>query len=104
MLNARAASKTVPMLGLRLEPELQRQLATLARRTGRSKSDIAREAVRDYLDRHDDDAEFRRQVFLLQQGHTEEDAALAAARTVEWVRILDEEDGGYDWGEGGPPA
>ncbi len=33
-------------LTIRLDPELQRQLARLARRTGRSVSDLAREALR----------------------------------------------------------
>lgn len=51
------------MLGVRLDPETERQLAQLATRTRRSKSDIAREAVRHYVARHDSAylAEARRQ-------------------------------------------
>lgn len=93
-----------PMLGLRLEPELQQQLTTLSRRIGRSKSEIAREAVREYLVRHDDEAEFRRQVIALNDSYTPEDVASHDARVSEWLRALDEEDGGYDWGENGPPV
>ncbi len=36
-------------LTIRLDPELQRQLARLARRTGRSRSELAREALRRQL-------------------------------------------------------
>ncbi|MEH3159140.1 MAG: ribbon-helix-helix protein, CopG family [Sphingomonas taxi] len=42
------------MLGVRLDSELEERLAAVARTQGRSKSDIAREAVRRYVDLHDD--------------------------------------------------
>jgi len=38
------------MLVVRLEPELERKLESLARETGRSKSYYAREAIRQYLE------------------------------------------------------
>jgi RHH-type transcriptional regulator, rel operon repressor / antitoxin RelB len=41
------------MLGVRLDDELERRLTSVARGQGRSKSDIAREAVRRYVDQHD---------------------------------------------------
>lgn len=41
------------MLGVRLEPELEAQLAAVAHASGRTKSDIAREAVRRYVTAHD---------------------------------------------------
>jgi RHH-type rel operon transcriptional repressor/antitoxin RelB len=41
------------MLGVRLDSELEQRLAAVARSQGRSKSDIAREAVRRYVDLHD---------------------------------------------------
>ena len=51
------------MLGVRLDSELEERLAAVARTQGRSKSDIAREAVRRYVERHDEAflAEARRQ-------------------------------------------
>ncbi|HVI97964.1 MAG TPA: ribbon-helix-helix protein, CopG family [Sphingomonas sp.] len=51
------------MLGVRLDTETERSLTALARRTRRTKSDIAREAVRLYVRRHDESylAEARRQ-------------------------------------------
>lgn len=47
------------MLGVRLDEELEQRLAAVARSQGRSKSDIAREAVRRYVDLHDE--AFRRE-------------------------------------------
>jgi RHH-type rel operon transcriptional repressor/antitoxin RelB len=51
------------MLGVRLDTDLEHRLASVARTQGRSKSDIAREAVRRYVDLHDEAfrAEARRQ-------------------------------------------
>ncbi len=37
------------ILTIRLDPDLQRRLARLAKRTGRSRSDLAREALRRQL-------------------------------------------------------
>ncbi|MDQ0837554.1 ribbon-helix-helix protein, CopG family [Sphingomonas faeni] len=42
------------MLGVRLDSELEVRLAAVARTQGRNKSDIAREAVRRYVERHDE--------------------------------------------------
>lgn len=50
------------ILGIRLEPELARRLEWLARATGRPKSDLARAALRGYLDANVDEA--RRQSLL----------------------------------------
>ena len=42
------------MLGIRLEPALERRLERLAKKTGRSKSHYAREAIRQYLEDRED--------------------------------------------------
>ena len=42
------------MLGIRLEPSLERRLERLAKKTGRSKSYYAREAIRQYLEDRED--------------------------------------------------
>ena len=42
------------MLGIRLEPSLERRLERLAKKTGRSKSHYAREAIRQYLEDRED--------------------------------------------------
>lgn len=69
------------MLGVRLDGELEQRLAAVARTQGRSKSDIAREAVRRYVDLHDEafHAEARRQSLrAVARGWHDEDAAWAA--------------------------
>lgn len=73
------------MLGVRLDDELARRLASVARNQGRSKSDIARDAVRRYVDMHDQAflAEAKRQsLAAAARGRSPEDEAweaLAAA-------------------------
>lgn len=42
------------MLGIRLEPELENRLTTLAKKTGRAKSYYAREAIRQFLEDRED--------------------------------------------------
>jgi RHH-type rel operon transcriptional repressor/antitoxin RelB len=58
------------VLGIRLEPELARRLDWLARATGRPKSDLAREAIRRYLDSNAEEA--RRQSILASRAVSEE--------------------------------
>ena len=50
------------MLGIRLEPDLEGRLDWLSRATGRPKSDLAREAIRGFLDSNVEEA--RRQSLL----------------------------------------
>ena len=42
------------MLGIRLDPELERRLARLAKETGRSKNYYAKLAIRQYLEDRED--------------------------------------------------
>ena len=42
------------MLGIRLDPELEKRLEKLAKQTGRSKSYYARLAIREYLEDRED--------------------------------------------------
>ena len=42
------------MLGIRLEPELEKRLEKLAKKTGRSKSYYARLAIRQFLEDRED--------------------------------------------------
>ena len=44
----------VKMLGIRLEPELEKRLDLLARETGRTKSYYAKLAIRQYLEDRED--------------------------------------------------
>lgn len=75
------------MLGVRLDPETERQLTTLAKRSRRSKSDIAREAISKYVRRHDAAllAEAKRQSLrAAARGWTDEDE--------EWERMAAADD------------
>ena len=42
------------MLGVRLEPELEKRLEKLAKKTGRTKSFYAKEAIRQYVEDRED--------------------------------------------------
>lgn len=75
------------LLGVRLDSELEDRLAAVARTQGRSKSDIAREAVRRYVELLDQAflAEARRQSLrAAARGWTAEDAA--------WERLAASDD------------
>jgi hypothetical protein len=91
------------MLGLRLEKELEQRLDRFASKTRRTRSSVARDAVREYLDRHSLDDEFLRQVGVLKGDAVDQDVAGLQASTDLWLHRLDDDDGGYDWGERGPP-
>lgn len=92
------------MLGIRLSVEEEKRLARYARESGRPKSAVARQWIVERMDReavdqliHDAeslDAEARARVIRT----AENDASSA------WMRWLDAEDGGYDWGPEGPPV
>lgn len=53
------------VLTVRLDPELERQVAEVAERTGRSRSDVVRDAVRRQLAEQDRFRELRRRVLPL---------------------------------------
>ena len=62
------------MFGVRLEPDLESKLAALAKRQGKSKSDVARDAIRRYLTEDDLVVQARRQSLLVSQGDDDRDA------------------------------
>lgn len=70
------------MLGVRLDDELERRLTSVARTQGRSKSDIARDVIRRYVDLHD--------AALLAEAKRQSLRATARGRTPEdeaWERL-----------------
>lgn len=77
------------MLGVRLDPEVEKSLAALAKRTRRSKSEIAREAISRHVLAHDEDflTEARRQSLRA--------AARDDAADWEFWEALEAEDGGW---------
>jgi predicted DNA-binding protein len=92
------------MLGIRLPEDKEQELARHARATGRGKSVIAREWILERLERESVDAEMRRAAQILAKNDHPEDVAWQNAMTDDFLAMLDEEDGGYDWGEKGPPV
>lgn len=60
------------MFGIRLEPELDRRLAALAKQQGKTKSELAREAIRRFLLENDLVAEARRQSLLVSKSSSEQ--------------------------------
>ena len=92
------------MLGIRLSSEAETQLERYAREVGRPKSVLARDWLLERLERESINERIRRAASL--------DAAERAAiveraaddATGAWLRWLDAEDGGYDWGPEGPPV
>jgi predicted transcriptional regulator len=55
------------VIGVRVDPELERRLDALARQLGKSRSACIREAIDHYLLRHDSGEQARRQSQLLAQ-------------------------------------
>ena len=91
------------MLGIRLSAEDERRLSRHANEVGRPKSMIARDWIRQGLDREDVDEAIRRASDLHARHATPEQRKAAADASDVFIRMLDAEDGGYDWGPDGPP-
>lgn len=91
------------MLGIRLSRDAEDRLEKHARETGRPKSVVARDWIMDRLDREEVDELTRAAARLhaVNRGRSETEAAVRS--TADYLRWLDEEDGGYDWGPEGPP-
>lgn len=88
------------MLGIRLPADAERRLERHARALGRGKSVVAREWILDRLDREELDSKIRAAAAL----HAASARTVSDVATDAWLRALDAEDGGYDWGPTGPPA
>jgi len=92
------------MLGIRLSGEAEERLARHAREAGRPKSVVARDWIMERLEREEID-ELIRNAAALHASEREKVRDWAADEaTNAWLRWLDAEDGGYDWGPDGPPA
>ena len=91
------------MLGIRLPTEAEKRLERHAKAVGRGKSVVAREWILDRLEREEMDKKIRNAA-ALHAGEREKVIEWAADEaTAAWLRWLDAEDGGYDWGPEGPP-
>ena len=91
------------MLGIRLSEDAEGRLARYARETGQPKSALARDWIMERLEQVDVDAQIRRAAKLHAEHWTDVDRRAAVAASDAFSRMLDAEDGGYDWGPDGPP-
>ncbi len=81
------------MPGIRLPQDLDGSLGSLARRQRRSKSEVARDAIRDYIARHDSDAELVRQSMAVAAAEADpDDEAFLDALNDELLREIHEEE------------
>lgn len=92
------------MLGVRLNASDEERLNRVARETGRPKSALARQWIRDRLDREEIDRKIANAASLDAEERREVVERAADDATSAWLRWLDAEDGGYDWGPNGPPS
>lgn len=71
------------MLGIRIDSDMERELEALARRQGRTKSAIVREAIGRYLASIDLAGEARRQSLAVSGDEAEKDAASFVEHAVD---------------------
>jgi RHH-type rel operon transcriptional repressor/antitoxin RelB len=86
------------MLGLRLDAETEAGLARAARRERRSKSEIARDALRAYLRRTDQDAELIAAVKRISALTGEEDLRWLDENQADLESLLNEEEAAFRTG------
>jgi predicted transcriptional regulator len=91
------------MLGIRLMPEDEGRLARFAREAQRPKSAVVRGWILERLDREEIDRKIATAAALDHKNSEVGGEQAPNEATAGWLRLLDAEDGGYDWGPGGPP-
>lgn len=92
------------MLGIKFQPAEEERFERYARDCRRPKSALAREWILERLDRESIDAEVGRAAAIIATHTTAEELVEHERDTEEHLRLLDEEDGGFDWGAAGPPV
>jgi len=92
------------MLGVRLKPDEEEALERHARSVGKPKSTLVREWIMDRLEREEIDRKIANAAALDAEERRGLTARAGEEVTIAYMRWLDAEDGGYDWGPNGPPA
>ncbi|QYE34005.1 hypothetical protein KZX46_14435 [Polymorphobacter sp. PAMC 29334] len=92
------------MLGIRLDACAEERLTRYAREAGRPKSVLVRDWINERLDREETDRKIYGAALLDREERNALVDAAGADATSAFLRMLDAEDGGYDWGPDGPPA
>jgi predicted DNA-binding protein len=91
------------MLGIRLSADEEARLTRFARDCGRPKSAVVRQWIVERLEREAVDGMIRSAAALDATQRAQVIDAASDDATTAWLRALDAEDGGYDWGPKGPP-
>ncbi len=73
------------MLGVRLEPELEQRLAVLAKKTKRSKSYLAKEALRRYIDQLETQEKQRQETLERWEAYEQTGETIDHDAMVEWL-------------------
>ncbi len=74
------------MLGLRLEPELEQRLESLAKATGRTKSYYAREAIEQFLEDRED---YLKGISVLERLERGEESTITLRKLEERLELAD---------------
>ncbi len=80
------------MLGVRLDPELEKRLAMLAKKTKRSKSYLAKEALRDYIDRLETQERRRQETLERWEAYEQTGEAIGHDAMVDWLESWGEDE------------
>ena len=73
------------MLGVRLEPELEQRLAALAKKTKRSKSYLAKEALRRYIDQLETQEKQRQETLERWEAYEQTGETIDHDAMLEWL-------------------
>ncbi len=73
------------MLGVRLDPELEQRLTVLAKKTKRSKSYLAKEALRDYIERLENQEQRRQETLERWEAYEQSGEAIEHDAMVDWL-------------------
>jgi predicted transcriptional regulator len=73
------------MLGVRLEPELEQRLAVLAAKTKRTKSYLAKEALRIYIDQLENQERRRQETLERWEAYEQTGEAITNDEMMEWL-------------------
>ncbi|MCF6256550.1 MAG: ribbon-helix-helix protein, CopG family [Gammaproteobacteria bacterium] len=80
------------MLGVRLDPELEHRLAVLAKKTKRSKSYLAKEALRDYIDRQESQERRRQETLERWEAYEQGGETIGHDAMVDWLESWGEDE------------
>ncbi len=79
------------MLGVRLEPELEQRLSILAKKTKRSKSYLAKEALRDYIGRLENQERRRQETLARWEAYEQVSESIEHNAMTDWLESWGDE-------------